>query len=185
MKSTLKLSLIAGMLVATSVAYSGQRGGQWNDNCEPMMGSGSSMQGYGMQGNSMRNMDPARMQAMMEQRDAVLKAQLKLTPAQEAAWNTFVEARQPAAMQNLPQRPDPVEMAKLTTPERLDKMKQMRTERMSTMYAAMDKYDAATRAFYAELTPDQQKVFDVAAAPGQGRNNGGRNAMRNAPAAKQ
>lgn len=185
MKSTLKLSLIASMLVATSFAYSGQRGGQWNDNCDPMMGSGSSMQGYGMNNDRMGNRDPDRMQAMMEKRDAVLKAQLKLTPAQEGAWNTFVEARQPATMQTMPQRPDPVDMANLTTPERLDKMKEMRTERMSTMYAAMDKRDAATRAFYAELTPDQQKVFDVAAMTGQGRDRGGRNAPASAPASKK
>ena len=147
MKSTLKLSLIAGLLVAAGVAYSGQRGGQWHDQCDPMMGSGSAMQGHGMGHDRMGKMDPTRMQAMMDKRDALLKAQLKLTPAQEGAWTSFVDARKPAAMQTMPQRPDPVEMAKLTTPKRLDKMKALRTERMTAMNAAMEKREAATKAF--------------------------------------
>lgn len=167
MKSSLKLSLIAGMLVVAGFAYAGQR----NNQCDQQMGSYMSM---GMQDQGMRHdrmgkkMDPARMQAMMEKRDAVLKAQLKLTPDQESAWTKFVDARKPMADQVAPQRPDPVEMAKLTTPERLDKMKAMRTERMAAMTANMEKHEAAVKAFYAALTPEQQKVFDVAGAPGQG-----------------
>lgn len=174
MKSSLKLSLIAGLMVAAGVAYSGQRGGQWNESCDPMMGSGGMMQGHGMRQDRMGKMDPARMQAKMEQRDTLLKAQLKLTPAQEGAWKAFVDARKPAAMQTMPQRPDRIEMAKLTTPERLDKMKALRAERMAAMNAAMEKHEVATKTFYAALTPDQQKVFDVAATPGQGRSLGGR-----------
>lgn len=181
MKSTLKLSLIAGLLVAAGVAYSGQRGGQWHDQCDPMMGQGMAMQGHGMRHDRMGKMDPARMQARMEQRDTLLKAQLKLTPAQEGAWKTFVDARKPAA-QAMPQRPDPVEMAKLTTPERLDKMKALRAERMTAMTTAMEKHEAATKAFYAALTPEQQKVFDTAAMPGQYGGKGGRAAPMPAPA---
>ena len=184
MKSTLKLSLIAGLLAVAGIAYAGQRGGQWHEQCDPMMGPGSSMQGHGMRQDRMGKMDPARMQARMEQRDAMLKAQLKLTGAQEGAWKTFTEARKPAAMQTMPQRPDPIEMAKLTTPERLDKMKALRTERMTAMNAAMEKHEAATKTFYAALTPEQQKVFDVAAGPGQRGGKGGRMAPPPAPAAK-
>jgi periplasmic protein CpxP/Spy len=35
------------------------------------------------------------------------------------------------------------------------------------MSAAMEKRDAATKTFYAALTPDQQKVFDAAHTQGQ------------------
>jgi protein CpxP len=49
----------------------------------------------------------------------------------------------------------------LTTPQRIDKMKEMRTQRMADMSAAMDKRGEATKTFYAALTPDQQKVFDA------------------------
>lgn len=188
MKSSLKLSLIAGLMVAAGLAYAGQRGGQWNESCDPMMGSGGMMQGHGMRHDRMGKMDPARMQAKMEQRDTLLKTQLKLTPAQEGAWKAFVDARKPMATPTTMQRPDPVEMAKLTTPERLDKMKALRAERMKTMTEAMEKHEAATKTFYAALTPDQQKVFDVAAMPGQGRKMGGRQgqgpAVAPTPAAK-
>ncbi len=181
MKSSLKLSLIAGLLAVAGVAYSqAPMGGQ----CDPMMGPGMGMQGPGGHHNRMGKMDPARMQAMMDKRDAVLKAQLKLTPAQEGAWKAFVESRKPMAAQTNLQRPDPVEMAKLTTPERIDKMKALRDERMKTMTAAMYKHAEATKTFYAALTPEQQKVFDVAAMPGQGRMHGGRNGPMPTPPAK-
>jgi len=169
MKTNLKLSLIAGLLAVTGAVYAQMPVGGQGD---PAMG---------MQHGHMGNMDPARMQAMMEKHDAMLKAQLKLTPAQEGAWTAFVEARKPAAAPADMQRPDPIEMAKLTTPERLDKMKALREERMKTMTAAMAKHDEATRAFYAALTPDQQKVFDAVTLPGP---HGGRMGPRPAPVNK-
>jgi Spy/CpxP family protein refolding chaperone len=170
MKTNLKLSLLAGLLAVTGAVYAqGPMGGQ----CDPAMGPG-----MGMRHDRMGKMDPARMQAMREKRDAVLKAQLKLTPAQEGAWKSFVDARKPAAPAANLQRPDPVEMAKLTTPERLDKMKTLREEHQK----AMTKHDEATRTFYAALTPEQQKVFDAVTLPGHGH--GDRKGFRPAPAAK-
>ena len=164
MKTSLKLSLIATLLAVAGVAYSqAPMGGQ----CDPMMGPGMGMQGLGGHHGRMGNMDPARMQAMMEKRQAVLKAQLKLTPAQEGAWTAFTDAMKPAAVMTPMQRPDPVEMAKLTTPERIDKMKALRDERMKTMTAAMDKRAEATKTFYAALTPEQQKVFDASSMQGR------------------
>ena len=53
------------------------------------------------------------------------------------------------------------EFDKLTTPERIDKMKAMRTERMAEMNAQMDKRGDATKAFYAALSSEQQKTFDA------------------------
>jgi periplasmic protein CpxP/Spy len=176
MKTNLKLSLIASLLVAAGAAYSQSPMGE---QCGPAVGPGMEMRH-----DRMSEMDPARMQAMMEKRDALLKAQLKLTPAQEGAWKAFVEARMPAAAPAKMQRPDPIEMAKLTTPERLDKMKVMHEERMTAMTEIMAKRDAAVRVFYAELTPAQQKVFDAVSLPGQGRAHGGRMAPPPAPDAK-
>lgn len=183
MKTSLKLSLIGGLLAVAGLAYSqASMGGQ----CDPMMGPGMGMgmQGPGGHHGHMGKMDPARMQAMMEKRQAVLKAQLKLTPAQEGAWTAFADSMKPAAAMMTMQRPDPTEMAKLTTPERIDKMKALRDERMKTMTAAMTKHEEATKTFYAALTPDQQKVFDAAAMPGMGRMHGGRNGPMPMPAAK-
>jgi hypothetical protein len=48
--------------------------------------------------------------------------------------------------------------AKLTTPERIDKMREMRGKRM----AEMDRHAEATKAFYAQLNAEQKKTFDTA-----------------------
>lgn len=100
--------------------------------------------------------DPAKMKEYMAKRQAELKAQLALTPAQEGAWTAWTAAMQPPAGMK---RPDPAEMQKLSTPERIDRMRAMRTERN----AEMDKRADATKTFYAALTPEQKKVFDAKA----------------------
>ena len=116
----------------------------------------------GPAGERMGRHDPAKMQAMMAKRQADMKAKLNITPAQEGAWTSFTTAMQPPA--NMGGRATPEQRAefdKLTTPERIDKMRAMRTQRMTDMSAAMDKRGAATKTFYAALTPEQQKVFDA------------------------
>jgi hypothetical protein len=52
---------------------------------------------------------------------------------------------------------DRAEFAKLTTPQRLERMEARRAER-SAMFA---KRAEATKTFYAALTPEQQKTFDA------------------------
>ncbi|MDM0081203.1 Spy/CpxP family protein refolding chaperone [Variovorax sp. J31P179] len=98
-----------------------------------------------------------RMQAHRAQRLAALKEKLKLTPAQEGAWNSFTTAQQPSARPAGQPGADRAEFAKLTTPPRLDKMQARQAER-SAMFA---KRADATRSFYAALSPEQQKTFDA------------------------
>jgi Spy/CpxP family protein refolding chaperone len=151
MKTNLKLSLVTGLLLAAGLAYSQA----------PMMGGAmhEGMQGHGMDHPGMGHMDPAKMQAMMDKRHAALKAQLKLTPAQEPAWTAFMEAHKPpAGKMGKPEMPD---MSKLTTPERIDKMREVHAQRVSERTAEMEKRGAATKTFYAALTPEQQKLFDA------------------------
>jgi protein CpxP len=107
--------------------------------------------------------DPAKMQAWMAKRQADMKAKLKITPAQEGAWTAFTAAMQPPApMMGNRMGPDQrAEMDKLTTPERIDKMKAMRTQRMADMSAQMDKRDEAAKSLYAALSPEQRKTFDA------------------------
>ena len=106
--------------------------------------------------------DPAKMQAWIAKRHAELKTKLKITPAQEGAWTSFTAAMQPPGRMG---RHAPYEQGaefdKLTTPERIDKMRAMRTQRMADRAAAMDKRGEATKAFYAALSPEQQKTFDA------------------------
>jgi Spy/CpxP family protein refolding chaperone len=125
-------------------------------------GTPSAAQSPGPRTEHMGMRDPAKMQAMMAQHQTDLKAKLKLTPAQEGAWTAYTTAMQPpAGMGTSPTEAQRAEMNKLTTPERIDKMRAMRTERMTQMNAAMDKRGDATKALYAALTPEQKKVFDA------------------------
>lgn len=121
----------------------------------PMHGaSGMPGPGGGMRGPMM---DPARMQQRHEQRMAALKQALQLTPAQEGAWSTFAGAMRPPQM---PAKADREAMAKLTTPERIERMKAMRQQRQ----AEMDRRADATLTFYAALDAEQKKRFDAQTA---------------------
>jgi len=115
----------------------------------------------GKPGERMGHHDPAKMQAMIAKRQAELKAKLKITPAQEGAWTSYTAAMQPPAHGPRPTAEQRAEFDKLTTPQRIDKMKEMRTQRMADMSAAMDKRGEATKTFYAVLSPEQQKTFDA------------------------
>jgi hypothetical protein len=87
------------------------------------------------------------------QRLAELKSKLNLQAAQESAWNTFTQSMQhPTRMA----RPERASLEKMTTPERLDMMQAMKTQRDAHMQQRAD----ATKAFYATLSADQKQVFD-------------------------
>ena len=106
------------------------------------------------------------------QRMDQLKTQLKLTAAQEGAWTTYTAAMQPP--QKGP-RMNRDEMKQLTTPQRLDRMQTQMAERQQHMTQRMD----AIKAFYAQLTPEQQKVYDQQAMRhGPGERGHGRHGMR-------
>ncbi len=91
---------------------------------------------------------------------SALKEKLKLVPEQEAAWNTFTQASQPGMRQAGGDRQAMRSgFDKLTTPERLDKMQVMSDAR----HARMLERSQAIKAFYAQLNPEQQKVFDAEA----------------------
>lgn len=108
--------------------------------------------------------DPANMQARMAKHQAEFKAKLKITPAQEGAWTTFTTAMQPPARMMGGERPMAAQRAELdtlTTPERIDRMKALRTQRMAEMNTEMDKRGEAAKAFYAALSVEQQKTFDA------------------------
>jgi protein CpxP len=104
--------------------------------------------------------DPAKMaefrakrEARLAQRMGELKQKLQVTSAQENAWNTWTAAMKPTQMQ----RPDHAEIARLTTPERIDRMHALRAQRNADMDRRMD----ATKNFYAALNPQQKQVFDT------------------------
>jgi len=111
------------------------------------------MHGHGdKQGHG--RMDPAKRQEWADKRLGELKQKLAITPAQEGAWTAFAAAHQPPATPMA--RPDREAMSRMTTPERIDQMRAMRTQRNAEMDRRLD----ATKSFYAALTPDQRKLFD-------------------------
>ncbi len=108
-----------------------------------------------------RSMTPEQRQQARQQRHAqkaaALKQKLALTPNQENAWASFQQAMEPAGQARAHgQRPD---WKQLTTPERIDRMRELRAQRM----AEQDRRGDATKAFYAALQPEQQKTFDAEA----------------------
>jgi hypothetical protein len=95
--------------------------------------------------------DPAEMRTHMAEH---LRSVLQLQPSQDGALNAFLDAMKPPARGGPRADRDPTQH--LTTPERLDRMAQ----RMDAQRARMQVRIAATRKFYAQLTPPQQKAFD-------------------------
>ncbi len=102
-------------------------------------------------------MDPAKRlemrQLRMERRLAALKLKLNISGAQDGAFNSWATALKPTAGL---QRPDRAELERMTTPERIDRMRTLRGSRI----AEMDRRMEATKVFYAALNVDQRKVFD-------------------------
>ena len=111
-----------------------------------------------------------RMQQHRAARLAALKDKLKLGAAQEGAWGTYAAAVQPPQGATPPQRPDRAEFARLTTPERLERMQARQAERAALFAKRAD----ATKAFYAQLSPEQQKTFDAESLRGGPRGHGHR-----------
>ena len=149
LKANFKPLLLAGLMAGAAMSALAQ-----TPPAGPMGGPGVEHRGM------MRNhgpMDLAKMQAMVAQRQAALKETLKITPAQEGAWTTFTSTMQPSADMHKRRMEMRAEMDKLTTPERIDKMRALHTQRD----AEMDRRSNATKSFYAALNPEQQKVFDA------------------------
>ena len=143
MKSVFKRVLLASMLAGVSLAAFAQ--GMPPGGPAPV----------GMHAR-MHQGDPAKMQERMAKQLAEFKARLKVTPEQEGAWTTFTEALKPPAP--MAQKFDWKALEKLSTPERIDKLKELRSQHQ----AHMDKMADATKTFYAVLNAEQKKTFDAA-----------------------
>jgi len=131
--------LIAGAMATASAAQQPQTA--------PAQAGAEARRGPG----EWRRPDPA---AMAAKRADHLRAALQLRPDQETALKAYVEAGKPKARADRAERKN---FASMTTPERLDARRAMMTERL----AAFDQRAAATKRFYAQLTPSQQKAFDA------------------------
>lgn len=104
-----------------------------------------------------------RLQQRLAEQQSRLKDSLQLQPEQEAAWNQFVEKTKPAT-RPAGERLGREDWAKLSTPQRLDRLDAMKAERDRQLSQRHD----AIRQFYAQLTPPQQKAFDAQRGMGLG-----------------
>ena len=102
-----------------------------------------------------------------EARAQYMRDTLQLRPDQEPALKAYLEATKPDIRKFEMKHDGGAAGEKpkmLTTPERLDRQAKMMAEHQ----AAFQKRANATRAFYAALSPSQQKAFDVLHARGPG-----------------
>ena len=148
MKSIFKPLLITAMLATAGL-------GAYAQDASGTPPSGQGMQHHGQ-------MDPAKRQEMMARHAAALKAKLNLTATQEGAWSAYMAAMQPSpgmatSMDGKNREKIHAEWAALTTPQRIDKMKEIKAQHDAEMARRGD----ATKLFYATLSPAQQKVFDT------------------------
>lgn len=90
---------------------------------------------------------------------AELKAKLQINTSQESAWTAYATALQLRTHSAESKKPEMVraDFEKMTTPQRLDRMQARQAEHAAAFGVRAD----ATRAFYAGLTPAQQKTFDA------------------------
>lgn len=146
-KRALIVGLIAGSGILAATSFAMPEGGS--------VGKGGCEARQGQKGH-------AKGAARHAEHLAGLKEKLKLAPQQEAAWNAFASASQPAMRQGDRQAMR-AEFDKLSTPQRLDKMLAMSELRRAKMLERTQ----AIKTFYAQLTPEQQSVFDAEAMPGR------------------
>lgn len=97
--------------------------------------------------------DSAQHKERMEKRQAQLHDQLKLSPNQEAAWKTFTAGMTPPASGP---RPDRAAWENLSAPDRMEKMLEWSKQRQEMMASRL----AGMKTFYAQLNPEQQKIFN-------------------------
>lgn len=96
----------------------------------------------------------ARMADLYAKRQARLHDLLKLTTQQESAWATYQAAIKPAALDG--NRPERQDLRKLSAPQRLNLALDMTRKREALLETRVK----AVSAFYAQLNPAQQTLFD-------------------------
>ncbi|CDG85522.1 Spy/CpxP family protein refolding chaperone [Janthinobacterium agaricidamnosum] len=118
----------------------------------------------------------ARMAGRMAKYQARLHDKLKLTAAQEPAWQTFIASATPKGPGA---RAGRNAIAAMSAPQRLEQWIALSKDRI----AAQETRLAALKTFYAVLTPEQQKVFDDSVPGGQhGWHRAGHGGMGHDPA---
>lgn len=159
--SHLRPLVMTAVLSAVAFAASAQMGPSGQDGSGPMAGPQGPQTPMMHMHRSPSGPDAAAWRAQRAERQArrlaALKTRLQLSPDQEAAWTRFTTAMKPQEPLVRDRAAFRAEMKKLSTPERIDRMQQLRKQAGERMDARMN----AVKTLYAQLNPSQQKVFDL------------------------
>jgi len=148
---TLIATIVAGASLAFAAATFAQPCGGVGQGYGPGMGMGMGM-GMGPGHGPMAGVDHA---AMAESRLTDLKAQLKITSAQEAAWQTFAAQAKGQAASRQAMRAQMQQDAG-TAPERMAQRATAMQQRAAGMATMADAFNA----LYTALTPEQKVIAD-------------------------
>lgn len=155
MQNTMRKT-ITGLMLAAGLAASSA--GVWAQSApSPTPGPAASAP-QGKQQRATPEQRQARMQEHFKKFSSQLHDKLKLNANQESAWNTYLQAITPQPPQG--QRPDRAQIESMTTPQRMEQ----HLARMKEHEAKLSQRLEATKVFYGQLTPEQQKVFDTETA---------------------
>jgi hypothetical protein len=141
--SSLRLALLAGLALPLGLATASLA-----QDAPPAPPAGDAA---GMHHEHMR--DPAERRAHMAEH---LSTVLQLQPSQQGALAAFLDAMKPSGDMKAHMEHADGDEAHLPAPERMDHM----LAHIDAMRAHLATATAATKAFYAQLTPSQQKAFD-------------------------
>jgi hypothetical protein len=121
-------------------------------------GPGAGCDGDGpMRGAMMRDGDMGKMMAQRgEKRLDRLHAELKITAQQEPLWQAFAEKTRAEMGKGMQAMRDSGANAKLTAPERMEKMQATMKERL----AAMENVNESFKRLYAGLSDEQKATAD-------------------------
>ncbi len=147
MKSSTKLFAAiaaAGIMGAGALAVA-QPGAVGPGNCDGRMGMRQA------------NFDPA---ARVDQHLAQLKADLKVTAAQEPLWQAFADKARAEAGKGVRGMRDNAQDLSLSAPERMSRT----TDLMKQRVAAMESVNGSFTQLYDSLSVDQKRVADIHAA---------------------
>ena len=142
-------AVVAGIVAGVSLAVAAVAYAQPTGGMGPCSGHGMGMgPGHG----PMAGVEPA---AMIDSHLGDLKAQLKITTTQEAAWQTFTTAakQQATGMQAMHSQ---LQQGTGTAPERMAQL----TATMRQRAAGMATMTNALKDLYAALTPEQRTIAD-------------------------
>ncbi|MEO7027296.1 MAG: Spy/CpxP family protein refolding chaperone [Caulobacteraceae bacterium] len=134
----------------------------------PLLMAGEAQAQYGGQFQGPPPSPPGRNGAPPSQAPAsqadYMRQSLRLRPNQDPALRDFLAAVAPPPGMTERLRAEDAQAQNLPTPQRLDRM----LRRMDEMRGFVVARVAATKRFYAQLTPDQQRTFDTLGGQGQG-----------------